>query len=65
MATDKVVSEIEPTKKFYKEARAYWSNVEPTVDGMLGGFEYVSKDDVKESQEFLDSLFKVSLSYSN
>ena len=60
MATDnEFIDEIKWTNKFYNDAREYWSNIDATVDGMLGGFEHVSDDDVAESQEFLQALFKV------
>ena len=46
--------------KFYKDAVDYWSNIPPTVDGMLGGFGFISDVDIQGSENFLKSLFKVS-----
>lgn len=58
-------SNLEPSvdsemPKFYKDAIDYWSNIPPTVDGMLGGFGFISDIDIQGSENFLKSLFKVS-----
>ena len=45
----------------YKQAADYWSNVDPTVDGMLGGFGKISQIDIEGSSKFLKALFKVLL----
>jgi len=42
--------------KFYQDALSYWSSVEPTVDGMLGGFAHITKTDVRGSTAFLKTL---------
>ncbi|KAF4442652.1 putative methyltransferase [Fusarium austroafricanum] len=39
-----------------KDAEAYWQNVSPSVDGMLGGYPQVSKIDLQGSREFLAKL---------
>ncbi|KAJ1498205.1 hypothetical protein HMI56_005132, partial [Coelomomyces lativittatus] len=44
------------TSIWYSEAADYWKNVEPTVDGMLGGFSDLDSIDVKASSEFILSL---------
>jgi len=43
----------------YKQAADYWSNVDPTIDGMLGGFGKISMIDIEGSSKFLKVLFKV------
>ncbi len=43
----------------YKQAADYWSNVDPTIDGMLGGFGKISMIDIEGSSKFLKALFKV------
>jgi protein N-terminal methyltransferase len=44
--------------KFYATSRDYWAKIPATVNGMLGGYDYVSKNDIRQSQVFLDSLLK-------
>jgi protein N-terminal methyltransferase len=41
---------------WYEKTRRYWSGVEPTVNGVLGGMEHVHEDDIRESKAFLESL---------
>ena len=48
------------SKISYKQAADYWSNVDPTVDGMLGGFGKISQIDIEGSSKFLKALFKVN-----
>lgn len=50
--------QTDPTK-FYEDAKKYWSTIPPTVDGMLGGFGYVSDTDIRGSRHFLSSLFQL------
>jgi hypothetical protein len=38
---------------------AYWSNIEPTVNGMLGGYEHISAIDAQGSLAFVRSLQRV------
>ena len=47
------------TKINYKHAADYWANVDPTVDGMLGGFGKVSQIDIEGSNKLIKALFKV------
>lgn len=44
---------------FYKNAQFYWSNVAPTVDGMLGGLSMIAPTDIQGSKQFLDEIFKM------
>lgn len=46
-------------QEFYTEAAKYWERVPPTVDGMLGGFGFISQIDIKGSTQFLRSLFEL------
>ena len=47
------------SKDWYERSRRYWSNVTPTIDGVLGGMEHVHADDIRESKEFIESLTSV------
>lgn len=38
---------------FYTDAKTYWQKVPATVNGMLGGFEHISDEDVVGSTAFL------------
>jgi hypothetical protein len=61
MAEAKVVVDKRPNNgKFYVHSRDYWSKQPATVDGMLGGYEFVSECDTKQSQELIDWLFTVN-----
>lgn len=44
---------------FYKNAQKYWSQIAPTVDGMLGGLSVVDPADIQGSSRFLCELFKL------
>jgi Putative hydroxyindole-O-methyltransferase. len=44
---------------FYGNAAVYWSSVPATVDGVLGGFGFISQTDIQGSLSFLKQLFKV------
>ena len=37
-------------------AKAYWSDVPPTVDGMLGGYPQISRSDLRGSHVFVSKL---------
>lgn len=50
------LNSIDTGDKFYKDALTYWSNIPPTVDGMLGGYAYITKTDVAGSTVFLSGL---------
>lgn len=47
------------SENFYNDAAKYWEKIPATVDGMLGGFGFISNTDIKDSNVFLKSLFKV------
>lgn len=47
-------------KEFYEDAARYWEKIPPTVDGMLGGFGFISQTDISGSRAFLKSLFQVA-----
>ena len=46
-------------QEFYTDAVKYWDKIPATVDGMLGGFGFISHTDIEGSTIFLTSLFKV------
>jgi protein N-terminal methyltransferase len=50
---------VDDTDKFYSDAKEYWSNIAPNVDGMLGGFEQISPTDINGSKAFLRPFLKV------
>lgn len=37
----------------HEDANAYWEGVDASVDGMLGGFPYLSRIDLQNSKNFL------------
>ncbi|KCV67224.1 hypothetical protein H696_06356, partial [Fonticula alba] len=41
---------------WYKRSNDYWDAVEPTVDGMLGGFAVLCPEDSRTSLEFLKTM---------
>jgi hypothetical protein len=47
----------------YAKSKDYWATQPATVDGMLGGFEYISDADIEQSQKFLNSFLNVSKLY--
>ena len=50
--------------KYYNDGANYWSSVDPSVNGMLGGFGNISNIDIEGSAKFLKGLFKVIRSSS-
>ncbi|XP_030631593.1 N-terminal Xaa-Pro-Lys N-methyltransferase 1 isoform X2 [Chanos chanos] len=44
---------IEDEATFYSKAELYWKEVNPTVDGMLGGYGSISSIDINGSKKFL------------
>ena len=40
----------------HQHARDYWQNIDADVNGMLGGFPYISKVDLQGSKNFLAKL---------
>ncbi|KAJ8681484.1 hypothetical protein QAD02_017271 [Eretmocerus hayati] len=45
-------------KEFYEDAAKYWDGIPPTIDGMLGGFGFISHTDIFGSKQFLRALLK-------
>ncbi|XP_038064075.1 N-terminal Xaa-Pro-Lys N-methyltransferase 1-like [Patiria miniata] len=41
---------------FYDEAKTYWEDIPPTVNGMLGGYGTISSADVKGSIKFIKPM---------
>ncbi|KAJ8726308.1 hypothetical protein PYW07_001006 [Mythimna separata] len=41
----------------YKKSLQYWADIPPTVDGVLGGFGFISDVDIEGSELFLKALF--------
>lgn len=44
--------------EFYVKAQQYWSGVDPTVNGMLGGFSQISAKELQSSKQFLDEIYR-------
>lgn len=40
----------------HKDALTYWESIDADVNGMLGGFPYISKVDLQGSKNFLAKL---------
>ncbi|XP_068104588.1 N-terminal Xaa-Pro-Lys N-methyltransferase 1 isoform X2 [Hyperolius riggenbachi] len=49
---------VEDETQFYCNAKTYWKNVPPTVDGMLGGYGHISSIDLSGSKKFLQRFLK-------
>ncbi|XP_026492374.2 alpha N-terminal protein methyltransferase 1-like [Vanessa tameamea] len=45
--------------KFYKKAAKYWANVPATIDGVLGGYGYISGIDIDGSKVFLNHILSL------
>jgi len=43
----------------YSEADKYWSSVDATIDGMLGGFAAISPADLQDSKKLLQMIYKL------
>ncbi|CAO3592141.1 unnamed protein product [Absidia cylindrospora] len=48
--------ELMEQPEWYSNAQTYWTLVQPTVDGMLGGFSQVDPIDVSGSLEFINEF---------
>lgn len=55
--------DVTENEQFYIKAKQYWEKVPATVDGMLGGFSYISHVDAEESIKFLKPILKVLVVY--
>ena len=49
---------IDSSNPWYSKADTYWKSVDASVDGMLGGFASISKEDIRGSQEFLKGFLE-------
>lgn len=58
-ASQSTAAEFFKSPNFYRNAQTYWSKIEPSVDGMLGGLSAISSTDIKGSLQFLNDLFKM------
>ncbi|KAL8617695.1 hypothetical protein ACOMHN_039643 [Nucella lapillus] len=45
--------------KFYTDAKDYWDSVNPTIDGMLGGYAKISPTDINGSRSFMRPFLKI------
>ncbi|CAB3231103.1 unnamed protein product [Arctia plantaginis] len=43
----------------YEKSLQYWADIPPTVDGVLGGFGFISNIDIEGSELFLKCLFSL------
>lgn len=43
----------------YNATAKYWDRIPATVDGMLGGYGFISNIDIKGSASFLHKVFQV------
>jgi len=51
-------SKVTNEEKFYSKADEYWKGVPATINGMLGGYERVSKVDIRGSTAFLKTFIQ-------
>lgn len=47
----------------YGKSETYWAQQPATVNGMLGGFDFVSPADIEHSQKFLDFFLNVNSTF--
>lgn len=50
--------DFENDGQFYTKAQNYWSNVDATINGMLGGFQKISGKELTSSRNFLEALYR-------
>ena len=60
---DDIEKEVKDKESFYGDAAQYWSSIPATVDGVLGGFGFISHTDIQGSIAFLKQLFKVTFKF--
>ena len=53
------MAEVSDRKKFYDDALVYWSSIDASVNGMLGGFAQISSTDIAGSSKFLRKFIYV------
>lgn len=51
------VNGVQQDQQFYSKAKQYWEQVEPDIDGMLGGYADISSSDLNTSKRFLCDFF--------
>ena len=49
----------------YSKSEDYWANQPATVNGMLGGYDFISDVDIEQSQQFLNYFLKVINNFFN
>jgi protein N-terminal methyltransferase len=49
-------SESADSRINHQDARDYWQSIDADVNGMLGGFPYISKVDLQGSKNFLAKI---------
>jgi len=52
------INGIQFSEEFYSKGKSYWEEIEPTIDGMLGGFTQITSVDIKASNRFLSNYFE-------
>lgn len=57
--TSKTNTDNPPQQAFYADAQSYWDHVEPTIDGMLGGFAPINHIDIRGSLAYLQSMYRL------
>ena len=55
----KAENKTESEEICYEKSKEYWAKQPATIDGMLGGFDFVSQADIEQSQKFLDFFLNV------
>lgn len=56
---DEGADKFQQNELFYENAKEYWAKIDPTIDGMLGGFGQISACDIHSSNQFLKELYKM------
>lgn len=50
---------MDEKEECYKKALDYWATIPATVDGVLGGFGFISQIDIEGSKLFLNSILEL------
>ena len=61
LKTDSTTDRENKNEIDYKASETYWATQPATVNGMLGGFDFVSQVDIEHSQKFLDFFLNVNI----
>lgn len=59
------VDEFFQSPNFYTNAKEYWANIAPTINGMLGGLSVIDRTDIQGSSDFLKELLKMKPAVDN